>query len=382
MSRRLHTDVPTLRDAFRTLLARPDEVMLEVGAGGELLVARMRAVIALLLLLLPLCNAITGGSVRETMLGLGVALGLSLCAQVLLMLARRTRVYRWLPFATAAFDVTATSAVLVLLVSFNPPSGLNNIFIWCGYVLAIVLTALRSDGRTTLLAGALAVCEYGLIAGAMLMLADSPEQLVSADYGAITWSGQIQRMAMLAIVTVVVAVVVYRLKHLIEMSGTDGLTRLPNRAWLLHRVPRLINAAREDRGSLSIALINLDRFKRINDDAGHLVGDRALRHVVDVLKQTSEPGEWLVRLGGEEFVLVLRQPIGTAWERVDTIRRVLSERPFESERSAEPIRMTFSAGIAGYPNEGGDLSHLLRRADHRLQAAKREGRNRVVARDG
>ena len=79
--------------------------------------------------------------------------------------------------------------------------------------------------------------------------------------------------------------------------------------------------------------------------------------------------------------MLLRNPLGTAWERVDAIRQVVAERPFEVERGAEPMQLTFSAGLVGYPHEGLDLSNLLRRADHRLRLAKRQGRNRVIARD-
>lgn len=371
----------TISDIVAALLTRPDEIMLEVGAAGELLVARLRAVIAALFLLLPLASALDGGSIRETMTMLVGAMLINLFAQAWLALARRRRRYRWLGFASAAFDVTATTLVLALLAAHHLPAGLNGMIVWCGYVLAILLTALRSDGRITLLAGALAMTQYALLILAVFAIASSPEQLISSDYGSVTVSNQIQRLVLLAILTVITAMVVYRMQRLVEMSGTDGLTRLPNRTWLLHRIPRLFYAAREDGGSLTLALIDLDHFKRVNDEIGHHAADRALCHVARVLQQMAEPNEWLVRLGGEEFVLVLRKPMGTAWERVDAIRRAVSERAFEPERGADPIRLTFSAGLAGYPHEGADLSRLLRRADHRLQQAKREGRNRVVARD-
>ena len=103
--------------------------------------------------------------------------------------------------------------------------------------------------------------------------------------------------------------------------------------------------------------------------------------MVTILREGAEPGENLVRIGGQEFVLLMRKPIGSAWERVDHLRRQLLQRPFELERGGEPFRLSLSAGIATYPQEGVDLSRLLRRADQRLQEAKREGRNRVVARD-
>ena len=368
-------------EVVAALLARPDEIMLEVGAGGELLVARLRAVIAGLLLLLPLSNALGGGSIDETLIGLAGVVCINLFAQTWLVLARRRRRFLWLPFATAAFDVTATSLILLMLANHHLPAGLNSVVVWCGYVLAILLTALRNDGRTTLFAGGLALVQYGVIVAVLLLGADSPERLISSDYGTPTVGNQAQRLILLAIVTVITAMVVYRLQRLVEMSGTDGLTGLPNRTWLLHRMPHLVDAVEHEGGSLTLALLNMDHFRRINDEIGHRAGDRALRHVVGTITRITDEREWLVRLRGEEFVLVLRKPFGTAWERVDALRRLVSAAPFEPERGADPVHLTFSAGIVGYPNDGHDLSALLRNADRRLQTAKREGRDRVVARE-
>ena len=372
----------SFQEIVAALLSRPDEIMLGVGASGELQVARLRVVIAAALLLVPLANALRGASIDETVTTLGATVLMNAFALVWLALARRPRRYRWLSLATSAFDVTAVSLVLLVLTLDELPAGLNSLIAWSGYLLAIVLTSLRSDGRITVATGALALLQYGLLVLFAMTFASSPEQLISSDYGAVNADTQVQRMLLLAIATVVAAMLVYRMQSLVEMSGTDGLTRLPNRSWLLHRMPRLLDAARVDGGSLTLALIDLDHFKHINDEIGHRAGDRALRHVVAMLQQHAEPGEWLVRLGGEEFVMVLRRPIGTAWERVEMIRRLVAERPFESERNSDPIPLTFSAGLASFPLEGDDLSHLLRRANDRLQQAKREGRNRVIARDG
>ncbi len=372
----------SFRGIVVALLSRPDEIMLGVGASGELLVARLRVVIAAALLLVPLANALAGASIEETLAALGGAVLINGFALAWLSLARRQRRYRWLSFASTTFDVTVTSVALLVLAMDHVPAGLNSLVVWCGYLLAIVLTALRSDGRVTVLAGALALLQYGLLTLIALTFVSSPDQLISSDYGAVTAGSQLQRLLLLVIATVVTAMLVYRAQQLVEMSGTDGLTHLPNRTWLLHRMPRLFEAARADRSSLTIALIDLDHFKHINDEIGHRAGDRALRHVVSMLRQSAQPGEWLVRLGGEEFVMVLRKPIGTAWERVDMIRRLVAERPFEPERNGDPITLTFSAGLASYPHEGVDLSGLLHRANDRLQQAKRDGRNRVIARDG
>src|SRR5687768_13290544 len=128
------------RDIAGSLLGRPDEVMLEVGASGELLVARLRVVVAALLLLLPLLNAASGGTVNETLIGLAGAVFVNVFAQVWLALARRKRRFTWLPYASSAYDVTATTLVLVLLAFNHLPSALNSMIVWCGYALAIMVT--------------------------------------------------------------------------------------------------------------------------------------------------------------------------------------------------------------------------------------------------
>lgn len=377
----MHRYFHQAREVATSLLARPDELMLETGAGGELLVARLRAVIAAIVLLLPLANALTGGSIRETMIGLAGAVFINVFAQVWLALARMPRRFRWLPFASAAFDVSATTLVLAMLMATQLPAGLNSTVVWFGYLLAIVLTALRSDGRITLFAGALALLEYGAMVLVGFQLASSPEQLISSDYGAVTVGNQVQRLILLVIATLITAMIAYRMQRLVEMSGTDGLTGLPNRSWLLHRMPRLLDEVRDDGGSLTLALVDLDRFRYINEEAGHQMGDRALRHAVDMLREELAHDEWLVRIGGQEFVLLLRQPLGTAWEHVDAMRRTVAERGFVPSHGASRLPLSFSAGLANFPNEAADLSELLRRADQRLKRAKREGRNRVVARD-
>ncbi|MCL1635349.1 GGDEF domain-containing protein [Luteimonas sp. SX5] len=366
---------------LKTLLARPDEIMLEVGAGGELLVARLRAALSLLILIMPLVGIMVGSPIDEAMIGLGAAVFVIAVSQIWLALARSRQRYPWLPYATGTYDITSTTLVLALLSMGELPAGVNSMVVWGFYPIGIAMTALRNDGRLVLYVGLLSIVQYASLVWAVLAAAQSPENLMSVEYGAVTMANQIQRLMLLALMTIIVSTVVYRMQRLVEMSGTDGLTQLPNRTWLLHRMPRLFDAARHDGATVTLALIDIDYFKRINDEVGHLAGDRALRHVVAVLSGLIGPDEWLIRLGGEEFVLVLRKPIGNAWERLDSLRRAVAESRFTAERGAEPQRITFSAGLASFPNDGSDTSALLKRADRRLQQAKREGRNRVVARD-
>ncbi|HST44120.1 MAG TPA: GGDEF domain-containing protein [Luteimonas sp.] len=362
------------------LLARPDEVMLEVGAGGELLVARVRALLSALLLLLPLINGLGGAATVDVVVGLGIAVFLNVMAQVWLSLARSRRRFAWLPFATATYDTTATTAVLALLAAEDRVAGLNSTVVWCFYLIAILMTALRNDGRLTLYVGGLAMLQFAVLGWAIFQFAPSPEALVSVDYGTASPASHGQRLVLLLMTTLLTATVVYRMQRLVELSGHDGLTGLPNRAWLLQRMPHVFATMRNTGGSMTLALLDMDQFRRINDALGHAGGDRALRHVAAAMSEAIAGGEVLVRLGGEEFVMVLHCPVGSAWERVDRLRRSLAERPFLPGRG-DALAMTFSAGLAAWPQDGGTTSALLGIADRRLQEAKRAGRNRVHARD-
>ncbi len=370
------------RDFWPRLLERPDALMLELGAGGELLVAQLRAALSLVLLLLPLINMATGeyspSEMTAGMLGVVLAVVMS---QVWLALARHRGRYRWLPWATSSYDVTLTTLVLSLLAIGSPATGLNSMVVWVFYLVAICMTALRNDGRLTVAIGLLAMLQYAGLAVAVFALTEAPEQLMSLDYGTATVANTVQRVVLIAMITAITSTIVYRMQRLVDLSGTDGLTGLPNRTWLAHRFPGMLDATRSQGGSLSICLLNLDYFKRINDEIGHQAGDRALRHAVDMLREQLEEGDFLARLGGEEFALLMPLPIGRAWERLDSMRRSSASQPFFADPGADPIRVTFSAGIAVWPQDGTDLSQLLRRADVRLRQAKLEGRNRVLARD-
>jgi diguanylate cyclase (GGDEF)-like protein len=370
-----------LREFWQQLRAPPDALMLELGAGGELLVAKVRAALSLALLLLPLVNIVTGEYMpTEGIAGMfGVILAVA-ASQVLLMLARQQRRFRWLPWVTTSYDVSLTTFVLALLAPSSLAASLNSMVVWAFYLVAVCMTALRNDGRLTLYTGALAMLQYAALAAAVFALAQTPEQLASADYGTARVSNVLQRVLLIAIVTAITAAVVYRMQRLVELSGTDGLTGLPNRTLLVHHFPALLDGAREHGGSLALGLINLDYFRRINDEAGHATGDRALRHAVGVLREGLEPGDLLVRLGGEEFVLLMPLPAGRAWERLEALRRDLATRPFVADANADPLRITFSAGLACWPQDGADLSQMMRRADLRLSRAKLEGRNRVMVR--
>ena len=376
----MFASIQGLKDLVARLLARPDEIMLSLGAGGELLVARLRALLSLLILAMPLIAALGGAKSSEVVIGLALAVFVNLMAQIWLALARRQLRYGWLPYATGTYDVSLTTLVLVLLALGDPVAATNSIVVWCFYLIAIAITALRNDGRLTLYVSALALLQYALLVAVVLSLAPH-ETLVSIDYGTASIATQVERLLVILMMGLLTSVIVYRMQRLVEMSGNDGLTGLPNRAWLLQGMPRMFETIRNDGGSLTLALLDLDRFKRINDEVGHRAGDRAIRHFVAAVSEILQEKERLVRIGGQEFVVLMHCPIGSAWERLDRLRRSMGDRPFLPGPGRDPQVITFSGGLAAYPQDGVDVSAMLGSADRRLQLAKRDGRNRLVARD-
>src|SRR3546814_10458000 len=164
------------KDLLARLLAQPDEIMLSLGAGGELLVARLRALLSLLILAMPLIAALGGAKSGEVVIGLGLAVFTNLMAQIWLVLARRQLRYSWLSYATSTYDVSLTTLALALLALGDPVSATNSIVVWCFYLLAIALTALRNDGRLTLFVSALALVQYALLAAVVFSLAPAHER--------------------------------------------------------------------------------------------------------------------------------------------------------------------------------------------------------------
>src|SRR3546814_905473 len=232
-----------------------------------------------------------------------------LTGEIWLALARRPLPYHWLSYATGTYDITLTTLVLGLLALGDPVAATNSIVVWCFYLIAIAITALRNDGRLTLYVTALALAQYALLVAAVFWLAPSGEMLVSIDYGTAAAATQVERLILILMMGLLTSAIVYRMQRLVEMSGNDGLTGLPNRAWLLQGMPRMFETIRDDGGSLTLALLDLDRFKRINDEIGHRDGDRAIRHFVAAVNKILKEKERLVRIGGQEFVVLMPCPI-------------------------------------------------------------------------
>jgi diguanylate cyclase (GGDEF)-like protein len=163
---------------------------------------------------------------------------------------------------------------------------------------------------------------------------------------------------------------------LTELSLTDELTRLPNRRHFMQELGRGINFAR--RGMpVCVGMLDLDRFKEVNDRAGHDAGDEVLRIVAQVLTQNLRAADFAARLGGDEFAIVLLGMSHT--DARDWFERIRSafRRQYARARIAD-VDCTLSGGFAFVDPASDDANAVLTRADAALYEAKREGRDRVI----
>jgi len=164
-------------------------------------------------------------------------------------------------------------------------------------------------------------------------------------------------------------------KRLDELANTDALTGACNRRRVLEFAEEM--QATSSDGNACIALLDLDRFKRINDTYGHLAGDAVIRHVCQIMQQQSRDTDCVGRYGGEEMLACLPESsIEQGMAVAERIRVALAEQPLMYE--GQTIGVTVSIGVAVYRADE-TLSQWLTRADGALYEAKHGGRNRVVA---
>ena len=163
-----------------------------------------------------------------------------------------------------------------------------------------------------------------------------------------------------------------------QLSMVDGLTGLHNRAWLNSQLPSLVEQSQSSKHPLSIILVDLDHFKKFNDEFGHLLGDDALQTAAKVLNAGLRPTDFAARYGGEEMMVILpstsaKAALGVA-QRLCT--RLAKTKVFADNRKALP-HITGSFGVATLLDEQ-STSDFINAADQALYRAKEQGRNRVA----
>lgn len=169
-------------------------------------------------------------------------------------------------------------------------------------------------------------------------------------------------------------------RKLIGLASSDSLTGLYNREPLEHIYTHGLAESERQGSKLSLILLDIDFFKRVNDNYGHASGDTVLRLVSDILRTHAREGDFIFRLGGEEFCIIL--PVSSseeAQEIAEEIRLSVAEK--FKEYGAKNQSITISIGIAESEHYQQTMDELFRAADERLYMAKSMGRNRVVAGD-
>ncbi|MGA2915825.1 MAG: diguanylate cyclase [Sedimentisphaerales bacterium] len=170
-------------------------------------------------------------------------------------------------------------------------------------------------------------------------------------------------------------------ERLLLLANTDELTGLANRRHFFEILEREMLQAKLRGGSVAVMMFDIDHFKNVNDNYGHLNGDRILQQLGKILNENIYPLDIAARFGGEEFVILMPgMPVEIAAQRADKLRLIIDK--YHWEVSNQPISVTCSVGIAVFDGaNAADFYELIRKADDALYAAKHHGRNCVVSYD-
>lgn len=163
------------------------------------------------------------------------------------------------------------------------------------------------------------------------------------------------------------------LQELERRSNEDDLTGLPNRHWARNYLPHAIERATQDNMMLAVLYVDLDGFKNVNDTMGHAAGDELLQNAARRLKLAVRPHDHVVRLGGDEFMLILEH-VASAEEIAPVANRVLQafRQSFRLTQGVHSVGTSIGIGI--FPNDGADADTLLRHADIAMYAVKTAGK--------
>ncbi|HEX2123108.1 MAG TPA: sensor domain-containing diguanylate cyclase [Thermoanaerobaculia bacterium] len=168
-------------------------------------------------------------------------------------------------------------------------------------------------------------------------------------------------------------------ERIVNLADTDDLTGIWNRRYFRRQLPQEIERARTFNVPLSLLLYDIDEFKQINDNFGHVIGDVVLSELCGAVRESLRPTDSVARFGGDEFAVILPHTdlAGAVAVAERILRRVRALTIPTDEEGA--IQCSISIGIAEYQRDDAGANDLIRRADERLYVAKREGKNRYTA---
>lgn len=362
---------------LRALLsADTDQALVRARTDGEKLVGILRLAFVVIFSVVALGDLTTRSSWRIELILMGAA---ALYGLGMLLLAVRFSGY-WVPWFTTTVDVTLVTAALATnVIGGNPLGAINNRTYFDTYFFVVITSTLRYDWRLSAYAALLALSEFcGLTA--YVSSHWNLLELQSPLHGPFVPTGHALRLFILAAVGGSSVAVARWARHLRLMVGTDHLTGLSQRRPFFERLEEELERANSRRATLSVALMDVDEFKKFNDTFGHLAGDRALQLLAARLRKSVRASDLVARYGGEEFVVAFpRMDVERAVRRAEELRSELAEVPIPAGGS--PRHLTLSMGVASWPADGETFDEVLAKADSRLYEAKSRGRNQVVGPD-
>lgn len=167
-------------------------------------------------------------------------------------------------------------------------------------------------------------------------------------------------------------------EELQQLAVRDGLTGLFNHRYFQERLIEEIRRASRSNLLFSLAMIDVDNFKQVNDTYGHASGDIVLKHVCDTIRDHLRKSDFLARYGGEEFAIILLETNKeTAFEVMEKVRMAVEKWTVLLPKENRSIRITISSGISTYPTDGMTKDEIIQKADSALYKSKLNGRNRT-----
>jgi diguanylate cyclase (GGDEF)-like protein len=368
--------------SWREFWRGPDAALLVAGGEGERLAARVRVTVTALLLITPIYKIIQYPDNPVFLWGL-VITGVAMVFAVAIFVYLRFRPYRpWVGFLSSTLDTGFVTSALALFVFVGSPLiAANSKVTFDIYFLSIVAMSLRHDRRICLVIGAFTVLQYvGLIEFITHAYDVNAPEIQDPSTGSYSGVDQFTRMVFLAAAVVISYAIVGRSERLLYRSVRDPMTGLFNRGYFDTLFDFEIERAKRYGRRFSLVIVDADHFKRINDNHGHPTGDAVLRALARTLRLAVRQSDVVVRYGGEEFVLLLHETgDGSGADKADLLRQTVAKLILKPPGIGHAIKLSVSAGVATYPEDGQTARALLSTADQRLLRAKQAGRNRVVA---
>ena len=307
-------------------------------------------------------------------------LGASLCTAASHMMGtKRVALVRWNPSTTAgevAYSIRGHP-----VAAGSPVAADSQVGAACVGDFPVLLEDVSGPGRTFVVfggeeeaheLGALAIIPLrgmdGVI-GALVMEGEHPIAISPTDA---------KNLRLLGVMAARALETVWEIEEINRRARTDALTGLANRQQFEERLSRIVMETNRFGGSCTLVVIDIDRFKHVNDTYGHQVGDEVLRRVAAALQQEVRNVDLCARYGGEEMAVLLPQTdLAGGCQLAERLRTAVSALPFVI--GGREIPVTISLGVATYPEGARDRDELFTAADRALYGAKRGGRNLVVA---